>query len=601
MLRVRIQAIETLTSFVSRSARANGVERMRSFCADIGVSPSKVKSGDPAEISRLAEVLDVSKARLAAAAVQRGKGTLVRIGNEWFDNGRLNRQHRRFCPECVKADMAVPTALPPGPWYRSYWLLPQIEACVEHETRIMEIEQPQKLESNSQDFSAIIDLSLKRLPSLLETTEHLQPNSYERYLASRVTGTAVDNAFLAELPVETIIVLSEAIGASFSSGSSGVSPSEAVRREPSAHGFACLEVGQAGFQKALDAISSSAPAGSFSPHGTYRRLYTALAYHEGASYDLFRRLLTEHANSTGRVAPGTNLFRGRSAPAAIRVSAVAEEAGAAVARVKRVLKLTGGSDAGGGAGLIDPVAADRAVKHFQDAWSLMKAREHLGCSLRVLRTLLDTASIPLPVPAMPQGFTSRANITEFADRIAAHASGQPSTTMEDLTTAADRADSSVPEIIAYILDGKLRSVALAADVPVLLGLRVDVEEVRRAHLPNGHVTAEEARSRLRLNATGFAGLVKAGHLKTVQLAFPRQKWWAVDSAEIDRFNSRYVTLQECAEKMDVTKNAMVSLARQWKLHPAYPYEVIGQKIFWRSAVADFIPDLAVFPECSAPK
>jgi hypothetical protein len=53
--------------------------------------------------------------------------------------------------------------------------------------------------------------------------------------------------------------------------------------------------------------------------------------------------------------------------------------------------------------------------------------------------------------------------------------------------------------------------------------------------------------------------------------------------------------------MDVTKNAMVSLARQWKLHPAYPYEVIGQKIFWRSAVADFIPDLAVFPECSAPK
>ncbi len=579
----------------------NGVERMRSFCADIGVSPSNIKAGDREEIGRLAKVLAVPAGRLAAAAVERGKGTQVRVGSEWFDNSRLNRQHLRFCPDCIKTDLSVEGSLPPGPWYRSYWLLPQIFACPEHGTRIVEIEQPQKLESNSQDFSAIIDLSLKRQSDLLESCERLSSTAYERYLISRLTGTAIENEFLAALPVETVIVLSEAIGASFSREKSDGIASADRTRDSRARAFSCLESGRDGFIEALEAISSLAPAGSFSPNGTYGRLYAALAYHRNPTYNMFREMIVDHADRTGRIASGTMMFGDDAQTSGTRVRLVANETGAAVGRVKRILTLTGASAAKGGAGLMDQDAAEKARGYFEDAWSLVEARRYLGCSLRVLRTLLDTGMIHPPVAAMPQGFTSRTKVTDFVDRVRAAVLLQMSPTMVDLATAADRADSSVPEIISYAIGGKLSSVALVADVPLLLGLRVEVEEVRQAHLPPGHVTAEQARSCLRLNPTGFAGLVKSGCLKATALAFPRQKWLAVAISEIERFGSQHVTLQECAEVLGISNNAMVSQARAWKLEPAYPYGLVGQKIFLRRAVADFVPSVLIFPEFSVPK
>ncbi|WP_216332574.1 TniQ family protein [Rhizobium sp. X9] len=584
MLKVHIHDDEILTSFVSRSARANGVERMRSFCIDLGVNLAKIKLGDRGEVTRLSEIMGVSPDRLMHAAVERDQGTRVRVGRERFDNSRLSRMHLRFCPDCIAADLVNDPLS--GPYYRYCWLLPQVVTCVEHRRPIIEATQPQGLETNSQDFCAIIEQLRKQTPALFDPGPCREPKHFELYAARRLAAGVPENPHLDALPLETIIVMSEIVGATMAH------PGVSKRAIPAEQmvgvrdlGFAAIHAGRRGFIESLDKIASLAPAGSCSPHGLYGALYITLDRSRSQnSYDLFRSAMVEHAAISGRVAPGASMFGTGSSSAASRVRSVANDAGVAIDRVKRVLRAKGLTAPAGAAGLLDPTVAAVAREHFFDVWSFKEAREFLGCNLRTFNTLLAAGIVARPPASFPQGFVSRAAVVDLATRLLESCTVDESPQMVDIRGARTGGDSSVSEIIQYILGGRLPSVATKAGMPILAALRVSVDEVRQAHLPDGHVTADAARELLRLNTTGFADLLTNGFIKTTPLKHPRESWHAVPLEEIKRFRATYISLQECAEQLKLSKNAMATLARRADFAAAFPSNLIGQKIFFRAAI-----------------
>ncbi|TAT96175.1 hypothetical protein ELI55_27055 (plasmid) [Rhizobium ruizarguesonis] len=587
MLKVKIHEDEILTSFLSRSARANGVERMRSFCIDLGVNLPKIKLGDRNEVTRLAETLGTSPDRLMHAAVERD-GTRIRVGHEWFDNSRLSRMHLRFCPDCVAADLVKNPFS--SPYYRSYWLLPQVTTCVEHRKQIVEAAQPQRLETNSQDFCAIIDQLRRQAPALLDPSADCQPTYFEVYVAKRLAGEMSGHPEADVLPLETVIVMSEIVGAAIAHpdvSKRALSPEHMVAvREL---GFAAIKDGRQGFLESLDKIASLAPPGSCSPHGLYGTLYTALDRSRSqGSYDVFRSVMVEHAAISGRVAPGTSIFGTRSTSATSRVRSVANDAGVAIGRVKRVLRAKGLTAPAGAAGLLDPSVAAAAREHFHDVWSFKNAREFLGCNLRTFNSLLSADIIARPPESFPQGFVSRKAVVDLAARLGNSRTVDDNPQLVDIHAARTRAESSVAEIVRYILDRRLSAVAVKGDLPILAALRVSTGEVRQAHLPDGHVTADAARDLLRLNTTGFADLLKSGLIKTTSLEYPRENWHAVPLAEIKRFRAAYISLQECAEELNLNKNAMASLAKRAGLSRAFPSNVVGQQIFVRTSAGHII-------------
>jgi hypothetical protein len=586
MLKVHIHDDEILTSFVSRSARANGVERMRSFCIDLGVNLSKIKLGNRDEVTRLAQIIGASPERLMHAAAERDDGTRIRVGHEWFDNSRLSRMQLRFCPDCVAVDLATDPFS--GPYYRSYWLLPQIVTCVEHRKQIVEAAKPQRLETNSQDFCAIIDQLRKQAPPLLNPGAGRDTTDFEVYAAKRLAGETSENPHVDLLPLETIIVMSEIVGAAMvHPGVSKRILSNEQMVEVRELGFAAIRKGRQGFLEGLDKIATFAPPGSCSPHGLYGGLYTALDRNRSqVSYDVFRSAMVEHASMSGRVAPGASLFGTRSISTASRLRSVANDAGVAIDRVKRALKAKGLTAPAGAAGLLDPSVAVAAKAHFSDVWTFKDAREFLGCNLRTLNSLLAADTISRAPASFPQGFVSRKAVVALSARLGDSRTVDDNPQLVDIHCARTGAKSSVAEIVQYILNGRLPSVAVKGDMPILAALRVNIDEVRQAHLPDGHVTADAARELLRLNTTGFADLLKNGLIQTTPLEHPRENWHAVPLAEIKRFRTTYISLQECAEERKLSKNAMASLAKRAGLSCAFPSTIVGQQIFFRACVGD---------------
>ncbi len=592
MLKVDIHSDEILTSFISRSARVNGIERMRSFCVDLGVDLPKIKLGDRGEVAKLAEIVEMPGGRLIRACVERDDSTRVRVASEWFDNSRLSRMHLRFCPDCVAADLtSQPRNTPSGPYYRSHWLLPQITTCILHRKEIVEVPQPRGLESNSQDFCAIIDQTRKQAPSFLEPGSDREPTSFETYVAHRLVGEEKGQPHVDVLPLETVIVMSELVGAAIAyPGIAKRSLSPLQMPEARDLGFAAIKDGRDSFLAGLDKIASAAPPGSCSPHGLYQGLYAALDRSRSqASYGVFRSCMVEHAALSGRVAPGTSMFGTHAASTATRVRSVATGAGVAIDRVKRVLKAKGLSAPAGAAGLLDPGVAAIANAHFSDVWSFKDAREFLGCNLRTFNSLMAADIIQCSPSSFPQGYVARTAVTDLAARLRESRTVDDDAGMVGIDDARTGAESSVAEIVQYILDGKVLSIALKTDGQILPALRIRIDEIRQAHLPEGHVTADVARDLLRLNTRGFADLLKTGQIRATPLEHPRGNWHAVPLTEIERFRATYISLQECAEHMKLSKNAMASFAKRSGLSSAFSSDLVGQQIFLRATVDGIVP------------
>ncbi|MBW9051159.1 TniQ family protein [Rhizobium mesosinicum] len=583
MLKIQLHDDETLTSFVSRLARANGVQRMRTFCIDLGIDVHKLKLGDRDQLVMIADLTGVPVERLMYSAAERSAKREVRLGNGWVQPSRLNRTYLRFCPHCIVDDNNSAAAFKgTAAYYRMQWFLPQLTTCAKHCSLIVEADAPKGLETNSHDFCAILE-RLGGQDLLLKASIPRTPTAFETHLLSRISSSPSSAGPLIDiLSLEALIVMSERLGIAALHGRAG-NPrkltSEQIHTARSA-GFSSLSNGMQGVKTVLDTLVDCAPYGSHSAHGLYGTLYMALQQsYENAEYDVFRSTMAEHATATGRLTPGTRIFDNKVTVGAVKLRDLATRVGVDPARLRREMRNRGTRSPVRSA--VKSNDARDIEEHFASLWTYAEARRFLGCNLRGLHSLFDAKIIDNETYGLQQGYCHRQGIYELAARIRQRATTADDLHLVPLMDATRPASSSVAEVLNYILAGKLSSVAINESLPILMGTKISVSEVRQAHVPHGYLTAADARAHLHLSLTGFAALIANGILSARSLGYPRQDWWILDNAEVERFRASYISLQECAAITGLSANALSNRAKRGGLVLAIPIERAGQAIYDR--------------------
>ena len=79
---------ECATSLGSRLARRNGVQRLITFCSDVGIDYFALANGDPQEVTRLGALAGVDPAALPGSHSNRRRDCLRRCAN-----GRRTDEH----------------------------------------------------------------------------------------------------------------------------------------------------------------------------------------------------------------------------------------------------------------------------------------------------------------------------------------------------------------------------------------------------------------------------------------------------------------------------------------------------------------------------
>lgn len=598
MLSIPLHDDEVLTSYLSRWSYAHGLYRMRTFCRDIGLDVAKLKIGDAAELAKLARLSDIPVKRLRASAVVTARAKPVHLKGHVFLPTTLKREYLRFCPHCLVDDLATPSPYPGSQtYYRAIWFFPQVTSCIKHEREIIEIDHPGQLESLSHDFCAILGNLVDGLGPLQALSRERQATDFEKYVARRLNGERSPYPFLDALPLEAAIYMSERFGTATVYGRKATArklEKEAIVLAREA-GFNELKRGRKGAVAVLDRLAASSGAGAYSAHGCYGELYMALhKSFRGPDYDVFRDIIREHA-ATQNVIAGTSLFGAAVENDLVRLRDVASELGVPSTLARSTLKRRGKAP---DMGIVSLDAKQQIANHLETLWTWAQAREHLGFDLTTQRKLHE-AGILKSGPEYRHGTCDGRQVMSLEKRIRELVTSEHAEGLVSIWDAVRPAESNVAEVVQTVLDGKLKTVAMVDGQPVLQGLRVSAAEIRASFFPVGTITMSQAGERLHLTSSGISMLLQAGGLKAQKLPFPRDKWWAVDLEDTERFAEEFITLLECRNVSKRSQNWLSANAKKQGLAPAFSTAQVGQAIYPRRLARDIMTDCRSQPAPSS--
>lgn len=97
---------ETMLSFASRLAAANGVSRLSNLCGHLGLDLNALVRGNEGQIERLAGFGGVEARDLMNRTSRLSDDGLVWFRSERLALSAIHRRRVRACPECVSQDRA---------------------------------------------------------------------------------------------------------------------------------------------------------------------------------------------------------------------------------------------------------------------------------------------------------------------------------------------------------------------------------------------------------------------------------------------------------------------------------------------------------------
>lgn len=123
-------------SYCLRLADANGFPTARNFCSELGITLGAVASGR--FLPKVAEVGRCDPFELAHDSPSR-RSDGIWIAGQYLGNGLYRRTSgRRFCPECLRDDIARPSVelTMPREWNRVWWDIVDVTSCPIHRARL---------------------------------------------------------------------------------------------------------------------------------------------------------------------------------------------------------------------------------------------------------------------------------------------------------------------------------------------------------------------------------------------------------------------------------------------------------------------------------
>ena len=304
---------ETAASLLSRHAAQLGIPGAAAICTDLEIRWSDILSGDALLLTDLAKAARVAHTDLIAwSPVRTPDG--VQIGRELLPKKTGSQGHTRFCPLCIRDDLALGPNRPDlAVFGRAEWHIPSLPVCEIH--GVMLVEHPiGEAQQKQTDFTHWIRPVLPDLASWLRRAVVCRLSDCDGYLFARLRGDAGPIPLLDNLPLPIVTQACEALGRDFLPKQEGPIAIDDVPTLQAArhHGFRLLATGPDELWTYLDhRLEQVGPDNLSSLDLTtfYGGLYQWLRRQTNPSLNALRNLIADHAFANLPLAAGTSICR----------------------------------------------------------------------------------------------------------------------------------------------------------------------------------------------------------------------------------------------------------------------------------------------------
>ncbi|TAY73906.1 TniQ family protein [Rhizobium ruizarguesonis] len=589
---------EPFTSYVSRLSQANGAPNVRVFCRDMGLNRSALNGGDAEEIGRLAKLLDIpSKELFDRAIVVDAAGGAV-IAGSVFPKRMLRRSKLRFCPRCILDDDNDESRMPGARRYaRLHWMFPQVPTCPVHSCSIVETDDDPRFRY---DIITQLNLIEGQFPEMVDASTGRLPTAFEEFVRQRLAGVRGHGHFLDNLSLAVGMSSCELFGVAQVFGREAKASKLSDEEMDSARnsGFESLAVGTAGFESLLDRIRSTDERANYrGGQALYGKLYLSLnENYEHPEYDRLRSQIRSYTLEQVPVLNGVEFFGRVTDSPWTSVGAIAEATGYADQTLRRILVDLGHIDAlrqSKGDRFVKAAAAEDAIVRIRDMATREEAAAILGLPTMTVKRMISDGMIAPIFKDDGVGDRdyrlldrySRSEIASLRHRLLERAQTSFPNEWTNLTEAAKKVGLRLVDVLAMVLDGRLRNLGKADGEDGAAGLRFDWQEIESLIEAPAEVCVERAEvcKRLLLKAEAFAFLVRTGRLKAEQrqLRVARAPTWVMTEADFHEFDARYVTFARLSKELGVGVRGLGRALQEKGAPLAFPMESVKQGIVER--------------------
>ncbi|WP_276120047.1 TniQ family protein [Pararhizobium qamdonense] len=487
LMRVPLMEEELLTSFVSRTARANGRMRMRGFCADFGIDFDGMVRGDSSDVEMLAALVDRPYEELLLHHVRTTalRERVFRGTN--FPGRAISSRPLRFCPLCLAEDELDERRMPGTRRYaRFQWALRSLRTCGRHERLLVPFAFSRQ-NPDQNDFCALVD---RTEVAAAPPGAVCDVGDFERFVLDRLGGASADDGLLAAFPLAECIDLCELFGMAISQGTrfSPKTDDDETLKVAADEGFRVLREGRSAVERALDQLARGADRRRARGPALYGTLYELLA-RRPTSYEPVKRIVREHSVAVVPKLSGTPVFGGSTGERWVTIAAIAQACGLSAELVSGYLRQQGhirpsrtrphGTE-------VSPTVARDATAVLTNAVTYCVARSSLGFSHREMQSVVCAGMVkPIvrhadrPTSRSPMDRYSGAEIQQLRDRLATHPHAKHDG-LVSLRTAIRKTGCEPARAIALVLDRRLATLSRVPGHSALAGLMVDPAEFSQA-------------------------------------------------------------------------------------------------------------------------
>ncbi|MBO0132302.1 TniQ family protein [Agrobacterium burrii] len=598
MKRLRTAALqpdETLTSFCSRVAAANG-RLMDDLCRDIGIRTRGIVEGDRSAIEALSGFAGVAYEALSERKITK-KGKLWVIGGEEFGYRSLIRTNFRFCPKCFEADQSNDAIHPRLRKYqRINWSSRFIRTCPDHHWSIADAGRQINSRLSYDTAYNLIDMR-SELTKAASQSHHQEPTAFEHYVAERLKGVSNHGDFLDRQPLQIGAELCELVGMVLIHGKHCQIKE---RREHEWHaagqeGFAKLKQGQAGWENILAELCASTDPSKSLLGGNviYGTLHTSLGgSRDAAYYGKIQDEMRDFATSRLELGSETIIFRKRVPSQKMTLGRAEVEFGCHTKLIKKFMVVNGDLPRviPPGRFTVERAAVIKAVERIKGSVKGLEAGEILGVRRGTYNVVMDECFL---VPRIQSDeeislghYYARSDVEALLKSVMPAHPVADTSALVPLTSAAKIARVKQGDILRLLIAKKLERVGTDRALNGIGSLLLDPAEIvkKSGRQDREFLSIKEVAVRLKTAFQAVSFLVNSRYLESEIVRNPVSnalQRGILPSAYM-RFRTDHVTLQDWCKEVGTPVRGKKKLMEAHGITSIIPPEVVGSRFYRRS-------------------
>lgn len=594
---------ETPEGFVSRLARFHG-RPGRLFCTDLGLTISAISTGRPQALDELERLASLAPGSLRSNAFLNLPGKTCLFRGETLTAGMLRRERVFVCPRCIADDISRAPGTAPilAAHDRAIWKFASVRTCPVHRVELVECGRAQN--KTRGDFVSAIEPALPEMEKMSAAATPRPPSSLEVYVVQRLKEGKGEN-WIDGFDLHTLTKFCELAGAIATKGHAVAARSLTPQDWQIAGGvgFDAMAQGPSGIEDFVSRMWRSYPQVKVPNQRAQAVLGILHEWLRSGSEGQrpIRELIYNHVVSTTPVGPGDEVLGHPVVKRRLHsIYTAHKEFGVHPKRLRKLLAL---------AGVIseDHVSKSDHACHFDaetnraflvriaSSMSLQDAEDYLGAGRVHTKILFDNGFIKPFVSAKADGVGDHAfakeDLDAFLERLGSGAV-EVDAFEEPIYSIADasrRANRSSAEVVAAVLDGRLKWRGRSRNAKGFASILVNLDEVRRVladPIPDA-IVPSSLHERLSTSARGVVDLIREGIFRPIVVRNPKNRcpMNAIPRTQVDVFSRKYVSLYELARELDQHPRLLKYELRDQGLMPAFSNERIRATFYRRTAVA----------------